>query len=63
MLDYVLGRLKEPSTWAGIGVVVSLFLGSTIDEGFWAQIVAAGMAIAGVLAVILKENPPAPPAA
>lgn len=48
--EYVCDRLKEPSTWQGIGFVVALFgckLGADLD---WGQ--AAGLG--GILSAAIK---------
>tara|TARA_R110002020_G_scaffold237453_1_gene449844 strand:- start:408 stop:572 length:165 start_codon:yes stop_codon:yes gene_type:complete len=52
-MEWIKSRVKEPSTWAGIGValvVVSMMLG----DGF-AWIAMIGVA-AGIAAVLLKEK-------
>jgi len=51
--DYV-ARLKEPSTWAGIGVLLSLFGVNFAPEQ--AQVfVQGGVGFAGLLAIFLGE--------
>jgi hypothetical protein len=54
MLDTVISRLKEPSTWAGIGALVLAITG--VSEELWGAISAAGIAVAGVAAVVLSEK-------
>lgn len=53
----ILKRLEEPSTWAGIGLVVSqlstFFTGLPHDVGTGAIIVAA---FSGVIAILTKEG-------
>jgi hypothetical protein len=51
-------RFKEPSSWAGVAVVVSVIaplvgLPSAVGEA----VVAVGIAVAGLLAVVLPEKP------
>lgn len=54
-MDFILNRIREPSTWAGIAsVAISLGLG--VPPGL---IEAAGQAvagIAGVLAIFVRER-------
>lgn len=50
-------RFKEPSSWAGIGVILSMFfplLG--LSNSAAVAVVNAGAALAGAAAVILKEK-------
>ena len=54
MVQYVLSRLKEPSTWAAIATV-AVGLGITIDAELVQAICTAGAAIAAVLAILIKE--------
>ena len=52
--DY-LARLSEPSTWAGIGIVLGLF-GVNLEPGQAQQFVAGGTGLAGLLAVFMGEK-------
>ena len=52
---WILDRLKEKSTWAGILAVVAA-AGVTLNPELKDAIVAAGVSIAGLVAVIVKEN-------
>ena len=54
MVQYILSRLKEPSTWAAIATV-AVGLGITIDAELVQAICTAGAAIAAVLAILIKE--------
>lgn len=50
-------RFKEPSSWAGIAVLVNLLAPMIgIPPGIGEAIVAAGTGIAGLLAFFLKET-------
>lgn len=52
---YVLDRLKEPSTYAGIlGFLVAGHI--SVDPTAWAQVTALGVAAASTAAVLLKEG-------
>jgi len=52
MKAYVLARLKEASTWRGF-VYMLTALGVTLTPAAAEAIIAAGMAIAGVIGVFL----------
>jgi hypothetical protein len=50
-------RFKEPSSWAGIGVLLSMlfpFVGLSGDAA--TAVVQAGTALCGAAAIILKEK-------
>jgi hypothetical protein len=47
-------RLKEPSTWAGIGVIFQVLKAFFPQYAFFADALSAG---AGSIAVALKEGP------
>ncbi len=51
---YILARLKEPSTWAGLGVMLG-GMGIKVQPGLWQSIAVAGAAIAGLIATVLAE--------
>jgi hypothetical protein len=55
-LNWLLARLKEPSTWSGASVVAvaahQFLPGSTADAAL-----AVGAAVGGLLAVLMPENP------
>ena len=51
MLKWAMGRVREPSTYAAIGVA-AVGVGSLIDQSY---LIIAGIAVA-VLAFILKEK-------
>lgn len=52
MKDYLLARLKESSTWRGF-VYMLTALGVTLTPAAAEAIIAAGMAIAGVIGAFL----------
>ena len=55
MLEFVVSRLKERSTWLGlIGIVTAA--GVSISPEQTEAIALAGVAIAGVVAVFTKDN-------
>lgn len=51
----LLERFKEPSSWAGVGVLLGLFGVKIAPEGMELLAVAAA-AVCGVLAFFLKEK-------
>lgn len=51
----IAARFKEPSTWAGLGALLAA-LGIGLPEALWGQIAMAGMAVAGLIAMILPEQ-------
>jgi hypothetical protein len=56
MKDFIITRLREPSTYAGIAALVGslTFIPNAAE---WGQVViAAGTAIAGALAILLGEK-------
>lgn len=54
-VSYVLARLSEASTWAGIAAMLTV-LHVSIDPGLWQHIVDAGIACAGLAAAAIKEQ-------
>lgn len=59
-MKWVLKRLQEPSTWRGI-VWIATAMGVTLNPMAWEYVMAIGMAVAGLLGVLLSDAPvPAP---
>lgn len=54
-LAYVLERLGERSTWLGIIAAVSAF-GATLAPELSSLIVTAGVGVAGLVAVLVKDD-------
>lgn len=52
---YLIERFKEPSTWRGI-ILLLTACGVPFAPGQAEQIIAVGMAIAGLLAMILPDK-------
>jgi len=52
--DY-LNRLREPSTWAGVGVLLGLF-GYNFAPDEAQSFVNGGVGLAGLLAVFIREK-------
>ncbi len=53
-MDYIIARLKEPSTWAGLAVVFTA-AGISVSE---AELALVGSGIAAILAIVLRERGP-----
>jgi hypothetical protein len=54
-MAYLISRLREPSTYAGAAAIAAAF--GLVIPGEWMQAgVAAGVALGGVLAVIVPEQ-------
>ena len=56
MIDWLLGRLSEPSTYAGFATIAASI---GLSQPVYAAVSALGVAVAGLVAVILHENKPA----
>jgi lysozyme family protein len=56
-MDYIIQRLKEPSTYAGIAAFLASVGVLGFSEHEWNQIFAALAAVAAALAVVIKERP------
>jgi hypothetical protein len=55
ILDYLVTRMKEPSTWVSLGSMLTA-IGFAVRPDLWQQISAVAMGIGGVLGVILSEK-------
>lgn len=55
-MDYILNRLQEPSTYAGIAAFLAGIGLLGLNEQAWNQIIGAGVAIAASAAMVLKEK-------
>ena len=54
LVAHLAARLKEPSSWAGLGAVFML-VGVHLDPGLLQSIVYVGTGIAGVVAFFVPE--------
>ncbi len=54
-MNYILERLKEKSTWVGIIALISAF-GVAIKPELSEAIATTGVSLAGLIAVLTKEN-------
>ncbi len=55
MVQYVLNRLREPSTWRGV-VYLLTAAGVAISPEQGQHIIAVGMAIAGAIAAFIPDR-------
>lgn len=55
MKDYILARAKEPSTWRGLTLLLTA-LGVPLAPGMADAIVAAGLALAGLIGVAAPDK-------
>ena len=56
MSDWIVSRLSERSTYAGLIAMLSLVGNKTIDGDLANAITTVGMAVAGLFAVIMRET-------
>ena len=55
MFKYIINRLTERSTWLGV-IALATACGATIEEAFAEQIIAAGMAVAGLIGIVTSDK-------
>lgn len=55
MLEYLISRFSEPSTWRGI-IALATSLGVAISPDQIAAIIAIGMALMGVIGAFTKDK-------
>jgi hypothetical protein len=55
-MSFILKRLQEPSTYAGIAAFLAGFGLLGLTEQDWNQILGAFAALAGVIAIFVKET-------
>lgn len=55
-MTWLLERLREPSTWRGL-IWLATACGVSLKPDLWEAITAAGMALAGLLGVVLADEP------
>jgi len=62
VLDWVLARLSEKSTWAALVTCAATILGRQIAPDLAETITTAGLAIVAVILAAVKTKPTPPPA-
>ena len=55
-MNWILARLREPSSWRGL-VWLCTALGVSLSPDAWAHITTIGMAAAGLIGVLTREEP------
>lgn len=55
MLAYLLSRAKEPSTYAGLAVILGMF-GVQVAPAAWDSVVQIATAIAALIAVLAPDK-------
>ena len=55
IVSFLIDRLKEPSTWAGIGTLLT-GVGIALKPELWQAITAVGLTVGGLLAVLIPEK-------
>lgn len=55
-MNWLLNRLREPSTWRGL-VWLATGFGVTLKPEVWEQVTAVGMALAGLIGVLTRDDP------
>jgi hypothetical protein len=55
MIDYIIARLKEPSTYAGIATVLAL-VGWKLSPELMGAIASAGIAVIALIEIIRREK-------
>jgi hypothetical protein len=58
-MDFIIKRLQEPSTYAGIAAFLTGFGLLGLTEQDWNTIMGAVAALAGVVAIFVREKPAA----
>lgn len=58
MGNWILHRLREPTTWAGIITMLSGILGWKLSEEVRAHVITIGMSLAGLLLAFGRDGKP-----
>ncbi len=56
-MDFIIKRLQEPSTYAGIAAFLAGFGLLGLTEQDWNQVLGAMAAVAGAIAIFVREKP------
>ena len=54
-MSYILGRLREPSTYAGIADILAAF-NINVDPGLWGTVVQVCIGVAGLIAAVTPDR-------
>ncbi len=55
MLNFILERTKEPSSWRGVSLFLTA-LGIYVEPALYAQITTVGVGIAGLIGMFTKDK-------
>ena len=55
-MNYLINRLKEPSTWRGIILVVAGVFSYQMPAETQAAVIAGGVALAGVIGAVMPDS-------
>jgi hypothetical protein len=55
-MNYLINRLKEPSTWRGIILVIAGVFGYQMPPGIQETVIAGGVALAGVVGAVMPDS-------
>ena len=55
-MNYLINRLKEPSTWRGIILVVAGVFGYQMPAETQAAVIAGGIALAAVIGAVMPDS-------
>ena len=55
MKSYILARMKEPSTWRGLTLLLTA-LGIPLAPGVSDAIIAAGLGLAGLIGAVMPDK-------
>jgi len=58
-MSFIIKRLQEPSTYAGIAALLTGFGLLGLTEQDWNQVFGTIVAVAGVVAIFVREKPAA----
>lgn len=56
MMNYILARLAEPSTWRGVILLVATALGTALTDQQVAQLTQVALGVVGLLGVFTPDN-------
>lgn len=55
-MNYLINRLKEPSTWRGIILVIAGVFGYQMPPGIQETVIAGGVALASVVGAVMPDS-------
>lgn len=55
-MNWIIERLKEPSTWRGIILILTGGTSAAVDPGMIAETVTAGLTLAGIVGTVTRDK-------